>query len=87
MYSESVVVKNKTGLHARPASLFVQAATRFKADIQVKKGDNTVSSKSIVSLLSLEIKCESVITISANGIDEKEAVNMLVGLVENNFTD
>ena len=87
MYSESVMVKNKTGLHARPASIFVQAATKFKSDILVRKGDNTVSSKSIVSLLSLQINCESVITISADGIDEKEAVTTLVELVDKNFSE
>lgn len=86
MYSESVMVKNKTGLHARPASIFVQAASKFKSNILVRKGDKTVFAKSIVSLISLEINCESVITISAEGIDEKEAVTVLVELVDKNFS-
>lgn len=85
MISKNVVVTNKTGIHARPASLFISTASKFKSDITIAKNGKTGSAKSIISLLGLAITKGSEITISADGADEKEAIDTLVKLVESKF--
>jgi phosphocarrier protein HPr len=85
MYTQNVTIMNKTGLHARPAFMFVQAASKFKSNITVKKADKTASSKSIVNILALGISKDTEITITAEGEDEKEAVNALISLINSKF--
>lgn len=85
MTSQTVTVSNKIGIHARPASLLVNAASKFKSDITLKNGDRTAVAKSIISLLALQAKMNDKITIEANGSDEKDAVNVLVGLFNSKF--
>jgi phosphotransferase system HPr (HPr) family protein len=85
MYSQKVTVMNKTGLHARPAAVFVQAASKFKSNITLVKGDKTGSSKSILGVLALGISMGTEITIQADGPDEKEAVEKLVELINSKF--
>lgn len=89
---ESVVtVNNKVGLHARPASLFVQAAAKYSSDIQVSCKDpdtkelREANAKSILGVLTLGVFQGMNITIQADGDDEEQAVKTLVELVENNF--
>ncbi len=81
----TVKLLNKVGLHARPASLFVQAAKKFKSQIKVKKDGNEVDAKSILGVLSLGAECGHTITITAEGPDAEEAINELVSLVKNKF--
>ena len=85
MYSRNTVVENKTGLHARPASIFVATASRFKSDVSVEKASRKVNAKSIVSILSLGVSKGTDITITAEGPDEEEAVLTLVELIESRF--
>lgn len=85
MYSESVKITNKSGLHARPAVMFVQTSAKFKSDITVRTAEKSASSKSIVNILALGITGGTEITIEANGADEKEAVQALVKLVNSKF--
>ena len=85
MTEQIVTVKNKLGLHARPASQFIKTASKFKSTIKVKKGENTASAKSITNILLLEIKMNDDITISADGVDEKKAVKALVELINTKF--
>jgi len=93
MYSKKVVIINKTGLHARPASEFVGAASKFKSDITVNKldKDGNVSkscpAKSIVFLLTLGLSKGTQIELSAEGSDEEEAVETLAALIESGFGD
>lgn len=89
---ESVVtVNNKVGLHARPASLFVQAAAKYTSDIQVSCKDpdtkelREANAKSILGVLTLGVFQGMDITIQADGEDEEQAVKTLIELVENNF--
>jgi len=82
MYQKDVVVKNANGLHARPASLFVHKASKFKSDINLQIGDRNINVKSILALLSAGIRCNSKITISAVGEDEKQAVEELINFIE-----
>jgi len=85
MVQQKVIVKNKTGLHARPAALFVQAANKFKSEIFIEKQGKKVNAKSIMGVMSLAISQGTEITISAQGEDEKEAVSNLVDLIESKF--
>lgn len=85
MVEKSVVIKNSAGLHARPATLFVQTANKFPCDIKIKKGEKEVSAKGIMGLLSLAAGQGSEITIRAEGEQAHEAVAALVELVESGF--
>jgi phosphocarrier protein HPr len=85
MFQQNVIVKNKTGLHARPAALFVQTANKFKSEIFIEKQGKKVNAKSIMGVMSLAVSQGTEIIISAQGEDEKEAVNMLVELIESKF--
>ncbi|MGE5678733.1 MAG: HPr family phosphocarrier protein [Pseudomonadota bacterium] len=87
MESEKVVISNDTGLHARPASIFVNAATKFKSDLTITKGEKKVNAKSILSVLGLGIAKGSEITLSADGPDEKEAISKLIELIESGFNE
>lgn len=78
-------VRNKYGLHARPAAEFVKLASRFQADIWVRKQDLEVNGKSIMGMMMLAAELGAEITIRASGEDAKEAVTELVALVNNRF--
>jgi len=85
MREVTLLVRNKVGLHARPAAQFVQAAKQFKSDILVSKDDLEVNAKSILSILTLGVSQDTVIRVKADGEDEEEAVKTLQQLVETNF--
>ena len=85
MIEQSVVVTNPTGLHARPAALFVQTASKFKSDITVRCGSREANAKSVLNVLTLGAGTGSEIVISANGEDEQEAVAALVAMVQSNM--
>ncbi|MEG1939947.1 MAG: HPr family phosphocarrier protein [Eubacterium sp.] len=85
MVSKEVSILNATGLHARPASMFVQTAGKYKAKIEVIKGNARLNAKSIMGIMSGGITQGTLITIEADGEDEKEALNALVTLIENKF--
>lgn len=83
MYKKDVVIMNSSGLHARPASKFVQKASKFKSNIHLQVNDKNINAKSILELMSAGIKYNSKITISAVGEDEEQAVKELVEFIEN----
>ncbi len=85
MFQQSVTVKNKTGLHARPAALFVQKANKFKSEVFIEKEGKKVNAKSIMGVMSLAVSQGTPIIISAQGEDEVNAVNDLVELIESKF--
>ncbi|MBE6903467.1 MAG: HPr family phosphocarrier protein [Ruminococcaceae bacterium] len=87
MVSKNVVVKNIVGLHARPATFFIQKANEFKASIWVDKDNSRVNAKSLLGILSLGITKDTEITIIADGADEVVAVDSLINLIEKNFAD
>jgi phosphocarrier protein HPr len=74
-------VKNKSGLHARPAAIFVQTAKKFTSKIIVKKGDKIADSKNILQLLSLGIDMGDEIELLVEGPDEEQAINELSKLL------
>ncbi|MDD4956262.1 MAG: HPr family phosphocarrier protein [Candidatus Omnitrophica bacterium] len=76
-----IVIKNRTGLHARPAALFVQVANKFESDIVIIKEDQEVNGKSIMGILMLAAEKGSKITIIAKGKDAESAVKELSDLL------
>lgn len=87
MLSKDVTVQNQVGLHARPATYFIQKANEFKSSIWVEKDERKVNAKSLLGVLSLGIMGDTGIRIIASGADEEQAVNELVKLVESGFAD
>ena len=85
MYIKQATVNNQVGLHARPATFFIQKANEFKSGIWGEKEDRRVNAKSLLGVLSLGIVKGTTITLIADGSDEKEAVAALVELVQDNF--
>ena len=87
MYTKDVEVKNQVGLHARPATFFIQKSNEFKSSIWVEKEDRRVNAKSLLGVLSLGIMGGTTIRILAGGPDEETAVDELVKLVETGFAE
>ena len=80
-----LTIKNKLGLHARPAALFVQATSKFNCDIFVRKGKQKVNGKSIMGLMMLAAGQGTSLNIEASGPDAKRALTEIEKLVNNNF--
>ena len=87
MFVKEVSVHNQVGLHARPATFFIQKANEFKSSIWVEKEERRVNAKSLLGVLSLGIVGGTNIKIIADGTDEQQAVEGLVKLVESGFAD
>lgn len=87
MFEKNVVVRNRLGLHARPAAMLVQAAARFKSQIKIVKDGQEVDGKSIMGLMTLAACAGTNLCIMADGDDEADAVASLVALVESGFNE
>ena len=87
MISRETKIVNTIGLHARPATFFIQKANSFKSSVWVEKGDCRVNAKSLLGVLSLGIVKGTKVTIIADGVDEDEALVALTELVSGNFSD
>ena len=85
MCTQEITVKNEVGLHARAATFFIQKANEFKCGIWVEKDERRVNAKSLLGVLSLGIAQGSVITVIADGADEKQAIAALQELADNNL--
>lgn len=82
MISRDVTIVNSMGLHARPATFFVQSAHKYKSSIWVESGDRKVNAKSLLGILSLGIAKGMTVTLSADGFDEEEAIANLEKLID-----
>ena len=87
MFMKEAVVNNQVGLHARPATFFIQKANEFKSSIWVEKDERRVNAKSLLGVLSLGIVKGSSINLIADGVDETEAVEALAELIATNFAE
>lgn len=87
MKIQNVEVKNQVGLHARPATFFIQKANEYKSSIWVEKEERRVNAKSLLGVLSLGIVGGTTIKVIADGEDEEDAVDGLVTLVNSGFTN
>ena len=86
MVSRDVTIKNSVGLHARPATFFIQKANSYKSSIWVEKEDCRVNAKSLLGVLSLGITMGTTITLIADGVDEAAAIDGIVELVDSEFS-
>ncbi|SHH12993.1 HPr family phosphocarrier protein [Tepidibacter thalassicus] len=82
---KKVIIKNESGIHARPAGVFVKKASEFKSQVEIVFNGKKVNAKSIMGLMSLGLSKGDEITIVANGEDAQNAVNELAALVESGF--
>lgn len=87
MVKREMAITNNIGLHARPATFFIQKANTFKSSVWIEKDDRKVNAKSLLGVLSLGIAKGMVVTLIADGADENEAVEGLVNLVQTGLTD
>ncbi len=85
MTSEQITIRNKQGLHARPATALVNTAAKFKSEIFIARDDKKVNGKSILGLLVLAAEHGAELTVEAEGPDEKEAVKAIRELAEDHF--
>ncbi|MBQ7453692.1 MAG: HPr family phosphocarrier protein [Selenomonadaceae bacterium] len=85
MTEATTTIENKTGIHARPASVFVQKASSFKSKVQLKAKGKTVDAKSILMIMSMGLVKGTEVTIVADGPDEADAVAQLKALVDSKF--
>ncbi len=87
MLTENVTITNSVGLHARPATFFIQKANSYTSSIWVEKDDRSVNAKSLLGVLSLGIVNGMTITLVADGADEADAISGLKALIENGFNE
>ena len=87
MICRKLIIKNKMGLHARPAALFVEMASKYDADVTLQKDWIEVNGKSIMGVLMLAAECGSEITIRVEGKDEEEAFQALQDLLDGKFDE
>jgi phosphotransferase system HPr (HPr) family protein len=80
---KDIVIKNRTGLHARPAALFVQVANKFVSDITIRKDDQEVNGKSIMGILMLAAEKGAKVTLVVDGDDSEAAMEELAGILLN----
>ena len=87
MVTKEVVINNQVGLHARPATFFIQKANEFKSSIWVEKEERRVNAKSLLGVLSLGIVKGTSVKLIADGADEEEAIETLSDLIASDFTE
>jgi phosphocarrier protein HPr len=85
MIEKQLLIRNKVGLHARPASLFVQKAKKFKCSLRLSYDGREADAKSILSVLVMGINEGALVTLRADGVDETLAMQEMSELVESNF--
>ena len=86
MISRDVTINNPIGLHARPATFFIQRANGFRCSVWVEKEDRKVNAKSLLGVLSLGVAQGMTVKLIADGVDETEALDSLQELIDNEFT-
>ena len=87
MCVKEVMVQNQVGLHARPATFFIQKANEFKSSIWIEREERRVNAKSLLGVLSLGIVKGTTVNIVADGVDENEAIATLSELIDSDFSE
>lgn len=85
--SKEVTINNQVGLHARPATFFIQKANEFKSSIWIERDERRVNAKSLLGVLSLGIVKGTAVNIVADGVDENEAIATLSELIDSDFSE
>lgn len=87
MYIKDIVIQNEMGLHARPATFFIQKANEYKSSIWIEKEERRVNAKSLLGVLSLGIIGGTGIKLIADGPDEEDAIEGLISLINAGFSE
>lgn len=87
MTTKTIKVTNTVGLHARPATLFIQKANEYRSSLWIERGDRRVNAKSLLGVLSLGITKDTEIGIIADGPDEEFAIDGLVEIIQGGFSE
>lgn len=87
MTEKILTVKNRAGIHARPAALIAQTANKFACEVLIEKDSNTVNAKSIMGVITMAAGYNTVLTLKAEGADEKEAAEAIFNLFESKFEE
>ena len=87
MIEKEVTIKNSVGLHARPATYFIQKANTYKSSIYIEREDRKMNAKSLLGVLSLGVVKDMTVTLRAEGADEKEAIDGLCALIDSAFDE
>lgn len=87
MIERSVIIKNRTGLHTRPAAMLVKAAAKFQADFFIRKDSMEINGKSIIGVMTLAAEQGTSLTLLFDGPDEAEAAGAIIGLIERGFDE
>jgi phosphocarrier protein len=87
MYIKEAVITGKTGLHARPATFFIQKANEFTSSVWIEKDERRVNAKSLLGVLSLGVGKDEPVRIIGDGPDETEAVDTLLELIGSGFAE
>ena len=87
MVRRDVTITNNIGLHARPATFFIQKANSYKSSIWIEKEDRKINAKSLLGVLSMGIAKGMTVTIVADGQDENDALNGLSDLIDTGFAE
>lgn len=87
MTTKKLIVQNRAGIHARPSSLIVQTAGKFQSNITIEKGSLTINAKSIMGLMTMAAGYKTELVVSADGIDEHEALAALEQLFDSKFEE
>jgi len=82
MITQKITIKNKLGLHARPASNFVKMAQSFKSSVEILKGEKRLNAKSMIGILAAGAKCGTEIELAIEGEDEQEAMKQLTEFID-----
>lgn len=87
MTEKTLTVKNRAGIHARPAALIAQTANKFSSEITIEKDSTTVNAKSIMGVITMSAGYNTVLVLRAEGPDEKQAVESIFDLFESKFDE
>ena len=87
MVKENVTITNNIGLHARPATFFIQKANSYRSSIWIERDDRKVNAKSLLGVLSMGIAKGMTVTLIAEGTDEVDAIRGLVALIQTGFAE
>lgn len=87
MKQETVTIKNRAGIHARPAALIVKTANKYDSEIFLEHENMRINAKSIMGIITLGANYKSIIQVIAEGDDEEEVVSAIVKLFENRFEE
>ena len=87
MTEKTLTVKNRAGIHARPAAMIAQLANKFASEVSIEKDSTTVNAKSIMGVITMAAGYNTVLILRAEGPDEKQAVQTIFDLFERKFDE